>query len=589
MWKNLVLFGFSLFTLSFVSSLALANQGPYYYLRCNSTSWEISPESANEMRPAQFADTYELRFEIKDPALVSNTDDCAVTQTSIENAWGASYEHLRLSTSVLEVPGSAWLSKNYQNNFEEPHFRVRYKAMGRYKATFYARETLLVIVPEDIRPAAGDMVWSLPGRFILGSEGNFLRQSDSWIAEENKSLNLLASIDPVRGADLWQFRQVEHYMATASECSRKDRVITSINGELLALHTQSGAVAWRKNLAADLGGNGPLLSFACPASGNTVYVSYGSYAEPKFAVIQQSDGALLWKTSGYQLLYSQNLPATQIVLSRDVPGPDAHREFAGYRVADGKKLWTRSVPNDTAFYIDSKGHYYTSGSGYMNRLSAEDGSILWNHATGDRWTYPMFEQGGLYLLLGSQLERIDEESGTVLWAYKGQADRYLAPVFLKQKQIVLREDKRVVLWDAQTAQVIWSRDFSNTEESVIVFADKQDRLYAAMGGKLLRLDSPDGKTLWTLNLPGYQANAHAPDRMSFQGVGDSDSLTAYITYNGSGYRCQPMGLIALDPYSGRIRWQRAHANPFWVVTSDAERIYINEGCKGPSLLKAIQK
>lgn len=129
-----------------VVETALVGQDTFLYLRCSSTSWELTDAS----RLSATADPYlfEVAYDVKQSWMVTGGDSCVLTETNALNAWGTKQSNYgsRFSQVVI-VPGGAPLQGDSGN------FTVRYPQLGRYKAVINWRDGAININPVDAAKA----------------------------------------------------------------------------------------------------------------------------------------------------------------------------------------------------------------------------------------------------------------------------------------------------------------------------------------------------------------------------------------------------------------------------------------------------
>jgi len=103
----------------------------YYYLRCNATGWNVGPNNLL----VDSGTTLDLSLHVWWPWMVSNGDQCIVTQTNELNGWGTEQAFLGTTApTLLEVPVG-----NFATTTVVPagqYFTVRYPAVGNYEAKF---------------------------------------------------------------------------------------------------------------------------------------------------------------------------------------------------------------------------------------------------------------------------------------------------------------------------------------------------------------------------------------------------------------------------------------------------------------------
>lgn len=120
----------------------------YYYLRCNTTGWNVGPN--NRLVLDELTGLYTLDYAVDGPRIVAWGDICVLTQTNEVDGWGTSQVQLGI------VPGSGRIvipedGEDSAAMIEDgAYFGVKYPAVGDYFAEFDPETgTLTLGVPGD--------------------------------------------------------------------------------------------------------------------------------------------------------------------------------------------------------------------------------------------------------------------------------------------------------------------------------------------------------------------------------------------------------------------------------------------------------
>ncbi len=582
----------SLMALPSLAQTDTPSKARFFYLRCNATGWDMKSEALNWMAPGLLPDTYEITISVTESWMLTAGDDCTVTETNAFQGWGNAQQGYRFAADKLQVPGATWLVKDYQVNSESPHIRLKFPKLGLYKATFHAREMLFTVMPQPPAPHIGEMKWALPGLLIRGKDSQLYRQNQIYDAAQNSFEGLLASVDSSTGWDRWQYRKQDSRLSLSENCAKKDSLFVAAGNQVIALSPTSGQELWKRSMNPEPSSQLPNITLACPQNDALLFVSFGSIDKPTFAVLSEDGGRELWRVADYSLLFSEAYTDQMVILYRDIySAPDSlssYRTFAAYDRRSGRELWTLRTSSESAFYVSPDGELYISSQSSLRRISAADGSTQWEIDTASQWLSPRFEKSGLYTLSNSTLQKLNKATGQIDWSYNSSSKSYLYSLFLNNGHIFVKDDHSAVYLASESGQALWTWDGLERDESFSIYTDKEDRLYVSQAADLHRLAPEDGRELWRYSLPGFNPRALPPERMSYGGIASSDQLSLYMTYNGPGYRCQPMSLVALDLVTGKEQWQRKHSNPIWVAGHDATQLLVVEGCRGPSFFSSIQ-
>ena len=187
----------------------------------------------------------------------------------------------------------------------------------------------------------------------------------------------------------------------SSELAVSDgRVFVAAAGELFALGTSSGAVAWHTTIGEVFGGGAAVR-------GDTVYVaadvpSEGSQGAQLFA-LSTSNGAQRWSA-----------PAGDDVHS--VPAVDDHNVYIGsiagevhaYAADTGAPRWVQTVDGEIWSSLASANGvvYFGGDTDHAYALSASSGSVLWTAAPSSELTFaamgsPAVVGGQVYFAFGN--------------------------------------------------------------------------------------------------------------------------------------------------------------------------------------------
>jgi photosystem II stability/assembly factor-like uncharacterized protein len=159
-------------------SLAAAGEAradTYIYFRCNASGWEAN--FATRMRETVEPGVVALEFDVNAPWMTTSGDDCEITQTDMLDGWGTQTKYYAFGTTgyVFQVPGTQQSSLVAGI---DPHIKVRYPSLGRYRALFN-RTTLKLTIDSCSEVWTGrhtQMPWqglasSADGRYLVAVPG----------------------------------------------------------------------------------------------------------------------------------------------------------------------------------------------------------------------------------------------------------------------------------------------------------------------------------------------------------------------------------------------------------------------------------
>ena len=139
----------------------LSGQESYLYLRCNATSWDVVLE--NRLVPTSDPNRLTLTYEVKQPWMVTDWDDCVLTETPLKNQWGAWQRYY-----VLNVK-DAVVDSTYSVVEGQGNFKVKYPQEGTYTATVDWRQRTLRIEKHEDVPVVDPACYAF--RWAIGGEG----------------------------------------------------------------------------------------------------------------------------------------------------------------------------------------------------------------------------------------------------------------------------------------------------------------------------------------------------------------------------------------------------------------------------------
>ncbi len=157
-------------------------------------------------------------------------------------------------------------------------------------------------------------------------------------------------------------------------------------GEIAALHTRSGTVAWKRRAMGGAVGT-PLV-----ANG---MVYYGERDQRRLAAFDAKSGRTVWTSTTYSEIGDRSPALWNGLLIQTDP-----MVTYGFDAATGAQRWTRSVGAvGRVSPATSEGVFYLSNlGGQLIALRAVDGTILWTGAIGE---------------IGNSFPAVDENTGTV--------------------------------------------------------------------------------------------------------------------------------------------------------------------------------
>ncbi|WP_343079393.1 PQQ-like beta-propeller repeat protein [Ostreiculturibacter nitratireducens] len=213
--------------------------------------------------------------------------------------------------------------------------------------------------------------------------------------------------------------------------------VTTGFGELVALDAASGAVLWRQNFDAGVGG-------APAVAGGIVYaVARDSSAW----AIRATDGRVLWQLPGMPAPAGVSGVSAPAVTDGLVIFPFPSGELIAANREDGTRAWLAQVAGSRGGrayatftdltgdpVVDGKTVYAGSSAGRVAAFDIDTGRRIWSATEGA--VSPVWPVGGAIFLVSDEarLIRLDAATGKVVWAVE-------LPYFVKQK---IKRQKAIV-------------------------------------------------------------------------------------------------------------------------------------------------
>lgn len=246
----------------------------------------------------------------------------------------------------------------------------------------------------------------------------------------------------------------------------------------------------------------------------------------------------------------------------------------------GQQLWKfqtqGEIRSTAALYSNQLA--FLSRDGHMYALEQKTGRLLWKFQTGGERTYslysyadyyqstPVFENGVLYFGSGdSYIYAVDAYSGKLKWKYKTGNVVHARPALYNSQLFIGSFDGYVYALDATKGSLIWK--FKSVGHQYFPKGEMQgnpivfdDRVYiGSRDYNLYALNAKQGYGLWNRQFAKGWAMGTPVVKDSVLYVGTSDDMV----------------LLALDPYTGRTKWQaEVKFNVFGAPTISDDTVFI---------------
>lgn len=228
----------------------------------------------------------------------------------------------------------------------------------------------------------------------------------------------------------------------------------------------------------------------------------------------------------------------------------------------GKPIWkfhTQGEIRSTAALYGNQ-LAFVSGDGNVYALDQKTGRLLWKFKTQGERTYslysyadyyqssPIFEKGILYFGSGdSYVYALDANNGTLKWKFKTGDVVHARPALHNNQLFIGSFDGYVYALDAIKGTLIWK--FKSVGQQFFPKGEMQgnptvfnDRIFiGSRDYNLYAINIKEGYGLWNRQFAKGWAMGTPVVKDSVLYVGTSDDMV----------------LLALDPYTGRTKWQAA--------------------------------
>ena len=247
--------------------------------------------------------------------------------------------------------------------------------------------------------------------------------------------------------------------------------------------------------------------------------------------------------------------------------------------ADAKLLWQASVgaaaDYDFMPAVDGKAIYAASQGGDVTKLDAETGKPEWRIAAGEKLSGGAGAGEGL-VLVGTPKGMVlafDQAAGKPLWKAKVASEILSVPRIYNGVVVVRSGDSRIYGLSAADGKRKWVYERATPTLSLrssagVVIDDAGVAFAGFAGGKLVAINSADGKIIWeaSVALPkGATEIERIADVTSLPVV---DGRYVYASaYNGR--------TVGIERNSGRVLWNRDIAS-YVGMAVDGSTIYITQ-------------
>jgi outer membrane protein assembly factor BamB len=401
-----------------------AVSGSHFYLRCGATG--DGADAHTRLRPRPDApDLRELTFDVNDARFVDGADACVVSETPVEDGFGAWKTNYRnTNRNVIEdAPLRFLLTPMTADDVRRP-LRLRYPARGRYRATLDVEAHALTIERVDA-PRPGDVTWRARGASFVDAAGRLL------VAAEGPSQ--LARVDLERDFVLWTRGDAELFYGyrLSEACADPGDAFLSLYGRVELFSIEDGASRWQKDFGVDA--DYAATSFWCIPDSDRIYGHYRVGAQWFLEALSRATGEAAWTVESEG---AGVRGANEDVVVLEAPS----RGVGGARVLDARTGVER--PGDASPWPAGRAPAHATVAllepAFPQPLESVMEPIVIDIPQSVRAMIPNAQlvgdgNGRAYLVGGTVVARIARRTGQVLWRF----DAARAPGFHRGDSVYL--------------------------------------------------------------------------------------------------------------------------------------------------------
>ncbi len=247
--------------------------------------------------------------------------------------------------------------------------------------------------------------------------------------------------------------------------------------------------------------------------------------------------------------------------------------------AEVKLLWQASVGGtedyDFTPSVEGKAVYAASQTGDVSKLDAQTGKPVWRISTGEKLSGGAGAGDGL-VLVGTPKGMVlafDQNSGKPLWKAKLASEVLSAPRTFGGVVVVRSGDSRIYGLDAADGKRRWVYERATPTLSLrssagIVIDEAGIAFVGFAGGKLVALNSADGKVVWEASVALPKGTTEIERIADITSLPVVDGRYVYASaYNGR--------TVGIERTSGSVLWNR-ELSSYVGLSADGSIIYITQ-------------
>jgi outer membrane protein assembly factor BamB len=247
--------------------------------------------------------------------------------------------------------------------------------------------------------------------------------------------------------------------------------------------------------------------------------------------------------------------------------------------ADIKKLWQASVGAAKDFdftpAVDGNAVYAASQAGDITKLDAQTGKPIWHISAGENLSGGAGAGDGLVLVGTSKgmVLAFDQAAGKPLWKSKVASEVLSAPRTFNGIAVVRSGDSRIYGLDVADGKRKWVYERAtptlSLRSSAGVVIDEMGAAFVGFaGGKLIALNTADGKVLWEASVALPKGTTEIERIADVTSLPVVDGRYVYaVAYNGR--------TVGIERSTGRVLWNR-DISSYNGMSADGSTLYVTQ-------------
>ncbi len=281
-------------------------------------------------------------------------------------------------------------------------------------------------------------------------------------------------------------------------------------GFLTAVDAVSGAIAWQRDLGAELNGSVVLTAD---------HIAVGTTEAEVHLLERRVAGRPVWAYPMHEDTLASPALVDGVIYTSDKSG-----YVVALDVETGEALWEQQLGSTTSssatFPPDRSMFVVAERGGPIHGLDAATGDILWSDDTGEQVISTAAWYGGVFYIGGwdNKLHALAAD-GTPRWRFETGANITASPAVTEETVFAGSWDWKVYAIDRASGDEVWSTDFGADVLGSPVW-DGESLLVVSEDGGLHGVDAATGDVLWRvdMNVRSIATPLVTPDALYTVGV-----------------------------------------------------------------------